>query len=96
MFVLYRHPNDPVADAVAEQLRELVVAHRIVYVTDGVRLPDGVTPTAWPVLEAGTQRYEGREAIQLFLEELSHEVMLDRQFQSDACYLDPDDPTHCL
>ncbi|WP_041806424.1 hypothetical protein [Rhodothermus marinus] len=97
MLVLYRRQKDPAADEVAERLRELVLAHRVVPVREGERLPDGSKPTAWPVLaESNGARYEGAEAIRVFLDALVHEVALDRQFQSDACYLDPDDPTHCL
>lgn len=96
MLVLYRHANDPEGGVIEEQLRELVLAHRVVRLAEGAALPDGSIPAAWPVLEAGSQRYEGMQAVQAFLDELAYEVTLSRQFQSDACYLDPDDPTHCL
>ncbi len=97
MLVLYRRKKDPVADEVAERLRELVLAHRVVPVDGDAQLPDGSVPAAWPVLaESNGARYEGAEAIRAFLDTLTYEVTLNRQFQSDACYLDPDDPTHCL
>ena len=97
MLVLYRRKKDPVADEVAERLRELVLAHRVVPVREGERLPDGSKPAAWPVMaESNGACYEGAEAIRAFLDTLTYEVTLNRQFQSDACYLDPDDPTHCL
>ncbi len=97
MLILYRQHEDPVADELAERLRELVLAHRVVLVDDGGTLPDGTIPASWPVLTEGSgARYEGVEAIQRFLDALAYEVTLNRQFQSDACYLDPDDPTRCL
>ncbi|SHK33723.1 hypothetical protein [Rhodothermus profundi] len=97
MLVLFRRAQDPIADDIEEQLRELVLAHRVVRVDKAGRLPDGTLPTAWPVLVEGrSARYEGAKAIRAFLEELAHEVRLNRQFQADACYLDPDDPSCCL
>ncbi len=97
MLVLYRRREDPEADEVAERLRELVLAHRVVPVDETEHLPDGLKPATWPVLaESNGARYEGAEAIRAFLDVLAYEVTLNRQFQSDACYLDPDDPTHCL
>lgn len=97
MLVLFRRAQDSIADDIEEQLQELVLAHRVVQVDEAGRLPDGTLPTAWPVLvESHRTRYEGPTAIWAFLEELAHEVRLNRQFQSDACYLDPDDPTCCL
>ncbi len=96
MIILYRRIGDHESAALEEQLRELVLAHRVIQLAGEAALPDGSIPTAWPVLELGHQRYEGLHAVQAFLEELAHEVLLNRQFQSDACYLDPDDPSHCL
>ncbi|MDQ7040157.1 MAG: hypothetical protein Q9M35_04390 [Rhodothermus sp.] len=97
MLILYRQREDPVADELVERLRELVLAHRVILVDDGRALPDGSMPIAWPVLTEGSgARYEGADAIQAFLDALAYEVTLNRQFQSDACYLDPDDPDHCL
>lgn len=96
MLVLYRRQEDPAADELEERLRELVLAHRVVQVDEGQPLPDGTVPAAWPVLCESHARYEGMAAIQEFLEALAYEVTLNRQFQSDACYLDPDDPDHCL
>lgn len=97
MLVLYRRREDPVSDELEARLRELVLARRVVLVEDSEELPDRVMPAAWPVLvESSGARYEGSAAICAFLDALAYEVTLDRQFQSDACYLDPDDPSHCL
>jgi hypothetical protein len=96
MLILYRTPVSPAADEIEERLVDLVVAHRVVTV-EGATAPPGLPPGAGlPVLAEGDRIYSGREAVAAFLEALGRGLALDRQIQSDACYLDPDDPSTCL
>lgn len=100
MISLSRHHPDPFADEVEERLRELVVAHVVHaegHTEDDAPEDYGDANREPPIrLSDGGRTAHGRDAVKAFVDELEQEVRLGRQFQSDACYLDPDDPTQCL
>ena len=95
MIELHRTGADAYADEVEERLQEMVLAHRVVN-----HAPSGDGEDSGQALETtvrdGDREYRGRDEIDPWLDELVSEVSLGRQFQSDACYLDPDDPSRCL
>ncbi|HEX7069571.1 MAG TPA: hypothetical protein VF190_02145 [Rhodothermales bacterium] len=94
MIELHRTYPDAESDAIEERLREMVLAYRVVRETgSGDGESSGVET---PVIVQSGQTYRGVAEIDRFLDELHAELTLGRQFQSDACYLDPDDPTRCL
>lgn len=85
MLIVHRSYPDSFADEVEERLKNLVVAYAVEEdTTDGARLT-----------QSG-RTYSEREEVRVFLDELEEEVLEGRQFQSDACYLDPDAPEQCL
>jgi len=85
MIELRRPQESKFADEVEQRLRDLVVAFRVVEGDNGaVEITDG------------SQAAEGQEAVTTFMDELDAELRLGRQFQSDACYLDPNNPGYCL
>lgn len=88
MIELIRPEQSALADEVEEQLKDLVLAHRVVRAED-----DAVDQ---PVITEGEHEYREPEEIQAFLDELRGEVMTGRQLQSDSCVLNPEDPRHCL
>jgi hypothetical protein len=96
MLVLFRPHNCPYCDEVEELLEALVLAHQVKVIEDGTGadgLPHG---TPLPTLKEGTHLYRGEPAIKVYLSDLRREVLQGRQFQSDACYLDPERPGECL
>ena len=98
MIVFYRNHPDAFADEVEERLRELVLAHRVEDTASVGPAGDGAVSddAELPIIVQGSRRYAGRAEIVAFLDEIEAELNLGRQFQSDACYLDPDDPSRCL
>lgn len=97
MIVLNRTFPDSFADEVQERLEELVLAYRVVPDEpggDGEAIDNDASPA--PVIIHGQRTYRGADEIRAFLDELAQELAVGRQFQSDACYLDPDDPSRCL
>ncbi len=94
MLELYRTTDCPRCDEVEEHLRELVVAHRVIYVDqngEGSRASWGKPP----VLIEGDAVYAAA-AIAPFLETFAAELHINRMVQSDACFLDPVDGKTCL
>ncbi len=85
MLVLYRRPGSPEGQEIEARLTELVLAHRVV----AAHIPQ-------PKLTEGDAEYEGADSIRRFLDGMEEELVMGRQFQSDACYLDPDNPDRCL
>ena len=84
MIELRRPQDSKFADDVEERLRELVVAFRVVEGDGAVEISDGSLKAAGP------------EAVDAYVDDLAAELRLGRQFQSDACYLDPGNPGRCL
>ena len=78
MIRLIRPLESTSADAIAEQLRDIVVAF------EEVEDPAARSP----VLRDGTRAASGDEAITAFLAELRRDAALWRKFQTDACYID--------
>ncbi len=95
MITLYRPAVCSFCDDVADRLRAAVLAHRVVTL-EGAETVPGLPPSVRPpVLVEGRQAYTDRASIEAFLDEIEHQVMMDRQVSGDACYLDPDTGT-CL
>lgn len=94
MITLYRKANDARADEIASSLEDLVLAHRIVEVDDG-RTDDVPSDRPLPVVVEGDDIYAGDEIAQ-FLDRRAARLQISRQMSADACFLDPDDPDHCI
>jgi hypothetical protein len=77
---LIRPPESAAADAVAEQLRDLVVAFEEIE-DPGARAP---------LLRDGERVATGHDEIEAFIAELRRDVALWQKFQTDACYVDDD------
>ncbi|MEX0599403.1 MAG: hypothetical protein WD021_04155 [Rhodothermales bacterium] len=94
MITLYRKPNDATSDDIVSSLEGLVLAHRVVEVNAG-RTGDVPSDRSLPVLVEGDDVYSGEEIAQ-FLERRAVRLQISRQMSADACFLDPDDPDHCI
>lgn len=96
MIVFYRTPDSAFDDEIEETLQELALAHRVVTVDNGA-LPAELPPdTLLPALQEGKQLLSGEADVKAYVDDLEQEVLYGRQFQSDACYLDPERPGQCL
>jgi len=74
----------------------MVVAHQIIDVQEeDLSLPDHLNRNDLPALTDGHQYWASGE-IKNYLEKLHQDLKLSRSMQSDACYLDPDNPEKCL
>lgn len=88
MIELQRRADSPEADAIEEQLRDLVVAHKVLVVDDA----EG-SATDLPVIRDGDVIACGAN-IPAFLDQLTRDMAEWSRFQSDACYIE-DDGTVC-
>ena len=96
MIIFYRTRDNSFNDEIEETLQELALAHRVVTVENGnvpEELPAG---TRLPALREGKEIYTGEAEVKAYVDDLEQEVLYGRQFQSDACYLDPERPGQCL
>ncbi len=87
MIKLYRKTPCALTDRIEQKLKQLVVAHQIIDVTDEPieGLPADIE---FPVLKEGNQIVHGDTAIDAYLVNLES-VMRDWQkYQSDSCYSD--------
>ncbi|HET6568993.1 MAG TPA: hypothetical protein VFG50_13595 [Rhodothermales bacterium] len=97
MITLYRPLHSRTAEELEDKLEELALARRIVVVNGQSAEEAGVPAgTSLPAIEEGGRFYGGEEEALAYVEDLEREVRQGRQFQSDACYLDPDHPDRCL
>jgi hypothetical protein len=96
MLIFYQHTEDSFTHWVAEKMEEMVVAHKIVSVDDGIPLPDDISRKELPVLSDGHECWTSQEQIKQFLEKLHQDLLLSQSLQSDACFIDPDNPDTCL
>lgn len=96
MFKLYRKESSRFTNWVEGKLDELVVAHKIITVTEDTSLPKGIDTKKLPLLSDGHNVWTSKEVINSFLQELEQNLILSRCMQSDACYLDPDNLDKCL
>ena len=85
MIILYRNKEDPYADRIAEQLEELVVAHKVI-----VKEENGSKKYNLPYLQEGETIVDGKNKIEQFLKELSSELSHQRSITGDSCYVDPE------
>ena len=80
-------------EEIRDALRELVLAHRVIWLDEHAPspLPSGVT---LPAIREGDRVIDGQADIAAFLLELEAFAAAWSKFQSDTCYLD-DDGTVC-
>lgn len=90
MITLHRRPDSKRADEVQERLERMVAAHRVELV---IRPADRFDDL--PAIEENGTTYTGDEMEEL-LREFEMELLYERQFSADACYIDPEDPSRCV
>lgn len=92
MITLYRQPESPLADAVQEALREIVIQYQVVHVATSGAVPrrgEGTVQDLPALVDDGTV-VTGAEALERHLDTL-RQLMADwDRFQSDACHIDED------
>ncbi len=88
MLTLFRRGDSPAADALQERLESMAVSHEVV-------VTEEPPASRLPSIKEGDAVYDDPERIRAFLSELERELRQARSVGGDACYLDPDDPTHC-
>lgn len=91
MLTFYRSKNCPGCIQIEETLKKLVLAHRIVEVSNRKELPEVFTKeTSLPVMIDNGEVIQGYDAILNHLEQLEQFKELWDKYQSDACYCDED------
>lgn len=77
---------------------KIVVAHKIIDTneSDSGSLPDGISTGDLPLLSDGHEHWTSREEIEEFLNELQKDLKFSHSLTSDACYVDPKNPSECL
>lgn len=90
MLELYRVKDCPACDDIEEHLKDLVLAHRVIDIEQAETLPQVVERLNVPVLKEGERIYGTTRVIQAYLASLADELEQGREFQSDACYIDPE------
>ncbi len=90
MIEVFRTDQCPFSDRLVERLQELVLAHQVhilPYDTGGKQLP---------FVKEGKRTYRTKAEIQDFMQEIGHEMIVQREMQSDSCKIDPDTGKGCL
>lgn len=89
MIKFYRHPDCAECEQIQEKLNELVLAHSIVIVGQGIPDTESIPPnTAIPLLADNGNLVSGESAILKHLEELEAFKIQWDKYQSDSCYCD--------
>lgn len=98
MFIFYHQKSDAFTRWVKDKLDEMVVAHKIIDVgeRDSGSLSDGISTSDLPLLSDGHEHWRSQKEIKAFLEELQRDLEFSRSLTSDACYVDPENPSECL
>lgn len=96
MFTFYHQNSDEFTRWVKDTLNEMVVAHKIINVDGDTVLPDGISTNELPLLSDSHEQWTSQGEIKAFLEELHQDLKFSRSLTSDACYIDPDNPSECL
>ena len=86
MIRVFVKKNDKDSERLLDQLRELVVSHRIIYVKNQLIINDKETPL--PVIMDDDRVIQGKEEISEYIDELKKYLSEWQKFQSDACYCD--------
>ncbi|MFO8030745.1 MAG: hypothetical protein R6U28_12870 [Cyclonatronaceae bacterium] len=92
MIELHRLHNDLKADEIEDQLKEMVVAHRVHRYSEE-NPPSG--DISLPCLREGEKIISGQEDTDRFLEELAKFMKVQHTISSDACYIDPETGETC-
>jgi len=88
MIELYRPAQSEAGADVEQALKELVLAHRVIFVEPGQN-PAGLPPdTPLPALKDEGEIYSGADSLKRHLRTLETIVDEWRKFQSDSCYID--------
>lgn len=98
MFTFYHQTSNEFSRWVKDTLKEMVVAHKIINVNDlgDIALPDGISTNELPLLSDSHEQWTSQEEIKTFLEKLRQDLKFSRSITSDACYIDPENPSECL
>ncbi len=96
MLKFYQLRSDTFTQKVRQQLKDMVVAHKIINADENTALPNNITRKKLPVLSDGHEVWSTEEEISNFLRQLHQDLKLSRSMKSDACYVDPDNPNQCL
>lgn len=96
MFTFYHQNSDEFTRWVKDTLKEMVVAHKIINVDGDTVLPDGISTNELPLLSDSHEQWTSQGEIKAFLEELHQDLKFSRGISSDACYIDPKNPSECL
>ncbi len=98
MFTFYHQTSDAFTKWVEDKLKEMVVAHKIIGVDedDSSSLPKDISIDDLPLLSDGHEYWRSQKEIEEFLEELQRDLEFSRSLTSDACYVDPENPSECL
>lgn len=88
MIELYRNDNCNLCDEVEEELKTLVITHKIINVEkNNTSVPENLP---LPVIKDEDELISGEKEIKQYLEELNKYVALWRKYQVDACYIEDD------
>ena len=90
MIEVFRTDQCPFSDRLVERLQELVLAHQVHV------LPYDASEKQLPFVKEGKRVYHTEAEIQAFIKEIGHEMILQREMQSDSCKIDPDTGKGCL
>jgi hypothetical protein len=88
MVELYRAVESAWSDEIEGALKEMVIAHRVITVHEGQKLPASLNEL--PALCYEGQCYTGQAIIKRQLAELAHFITVWGKYQSDSCYIDED------
>ena len=96
MFYFYYKEPSHFTKQIAAKLDEMVVAHKICRVNNSTDLPQSIKVSDLPVLRDDQESWKSKKAITTFLDDLHTDLTIIRGMQSDACHIDPDNPSECL
>ncbi len=88
MLTLYRKPESREGADIATKLQDMVLAHKVVDVTDERQAPREIGQHHLPVLADGEHIAAGADAIAKHLEWMSAYKEQWDLFQTDTCYCD--------
>ncbi|MCB0163042.1 MAG: hypothetical protein KDI79_02375 [Anaerolineae bacterium] len=86
MIELYRPVDCHECADIEAALKEMVLAHRIITVADGLQPAALPAATPLPAIKDEGQIFAGQTEINAHLKELEHIAFEWRKYQSDSCY----------
>jgi glutaredoxin len=89
MITLFRKPDCWYCNDIEEELKELVIAHRVINIEKAAAdINKNYSDIPLPFIEDDGKIISGFEEMQRYLEELKKFISLWRKYQTDACYTD--------